>query len=101
MSTLEEIINDLDNLDNSLTICASKTPLWTPRSEAEIHPARQVALGTRLPYFLEVSVAKNVLRAWSHVRGGKLPNLAQKCEAIIYYAENDAYLLPQKNKMDD
>jgi hypothetical protein len=95
MMKLEEIINNLDNLDNSLTICASKTPIWTPSSEADVYPARQVPLGARLPYFLEVGVAKNVLRAWSYARGGQLPNLAQRCEAIIYFAENDAYLLPE------
>ncbi len=94
--TLEEIINDLGNLDDSLTICASKTSIWTSSSEAKLYPARQVPFGSDLPYFLEVSVAKDVLRAWSHVRGGQLPDIAQKCEAIIYYAENDAYLLPEK-----
>src|ERR1700728_4197541 len=92
---LVEVIGKLEELDNSLTICASRSPNWTPNSEADLCPAANVPSGCRLPYFLEVSVAKNVLRAWSYVRAGRVPDLAQKCEAIIYYAENDAYILPE------
>ena len=92
--TLEEFIAKLDSLDNSYTICAERSPTWSPGSEAELCPAAEVSGRCRLPYFLEVSIAKLVLRAWSHVRAGQEPDLSQKCEAIIYYAENDAYLLP-------
>jgi hypothetical protein len=91
--TLEDIIDNLDKLDDSLTICAARSPDWAPASEADLCPASAIQ-NCRYPYFLEVSVANNVLRAWSLVRGGQIPDLANKCEAIIYYAENDAYLLP-------
>lgn len=94
--TLKEIICDLDNIGNSLTICAAQSPQWTPESEAELCPATQVPRGCRFPYFLEVSVAKNVLRAWSFARGGQMPDVAKKCQALIYYAENDAYMLPDQ-----
>jgi hypothetical protein len=93
--TLEGIISELEGLDNSLTICAARSPEWTPDCEAELCPALEVPHGCRFPYFLEVSVAKNVLRAWSYARNGRVPDLATKCEAIIYYAENDAYRLPK------
>jgi hypothetical protein len=92
--TLEEIIGRLDDLDNSLTICAERSPDWSRASEAELCPAAEAPSVCQFPYFLEVAVAKNVLRAWSFVRAGQVPDLAQKCEAVIYYAENDAYLLP-------
>jgi len=92
--TLEDAIRDLDSLDNSLTICAARMPKWTRMSEAVLCPATQAHV-CRLPYCLEVSVAKDVLEAWSFMRDGRVPNLAEKCEAIIHYAENDAYLLPE------
>ena len=95
MITLEQLISKLDSIDNSLTICAAKSPDWMPNSEAELCSANHVPQGCRLPYFLEVSVAKNVLRAWSFARGGRVPDVSQKCQAIIYYADNDAYLLPE------
>jgi hypothetical protein len=90
---LEEILGNLDSTNDTLTICAAKSPDWTPLSEAELCRADRVPNGCRLPYFLEVSVAKNVLRAWSFARAGGMPTLAEKCAAVIYYAENDAYLL--------
>jgi hypothetical protein len=50
---------------------------------------------------LEVTVAKNVLRAWSYARLGSVPDLAQRCAAIIYYAENDAYILPEHEEVSE
>lgn len=94
--TLEEIIDRLDSLDDSLTICAARSPEWSPDSEAELQPALDHPAEWKLPYFLEVSVAKDVLRAWSFARGGRTPDLPNKCKAVIYYAENDAYLLPEE-----
>ena len=44
--------------------------------------------------FLEIEVAKDCVRAWSLHRKGKKPTLKDKCEAIIYYAQNDAFLPP-------
>ena len=92
--TLEEIISNLDSIDDSLTICVARTPIWTKNSEAELHPSNLAVKDFPLPYFLEISVAKEVLEAWSFARDGRLPSLEQKCEAIIYYAENDAFVHP-------
>ena len=93
--TLKEIIDHLEHLDNSLTICAARSPDWTGDSEAELRPAIEVPGGRGFPYFLEVSVAKNVLQAWSYARDGRVPGMSETVRAIIYYAENDAYLLPE------
>jgi len=93
--TLKEIITDLESIDDSLTICAEKGAAWSDFSIAELHASHLAANQFPLPYFLEVSVAKSVISAWSFARGGRIPNLKEKCEAIIYYAENDAYLLPE------
>ena len=92
--TLEEIIKNLDHIDRSLTIYAERSPEWSRSSRAELRPAKERPGESRYPYFLEIYVAKTVLQAWSFVRDGQEPNLGQKCEAIIYYAENDAYLIP-------
>ena len=96
--TLEDIINNLETLSNNLTICAENHPNWSRSSQVELVPATQVPVGCKFPYFLEVSVAKNVLRAWSYARGGQIPNLAKKCEAVIYYAENDAYIMIEQEQ---
>ena len=93
--TLLHIINQLESLDDSLTICARKAPEWSDVSEAQLLREDISASAMPLPYFLEVSVAKDVLRAWSFVRGGRIPTESERCEALIYYAENDAYLLPK------
>ncbi|WP_445508845.1 DUF7716 domain-containing protein [Runella salmonicolor] len=43
-------------------------------------------------YFLEVNLISKIIQVWSYARNGKTPTLQQKCEAVIYYAKNDAYL---------
>ena len=96
--TLKQVIADLDKIDSSLTICAGRSPAWTSASAVDLVPAHQAPGALKLPYFLEVAVAKDVLRAWSFARGGRMPSLAKKCEALIYYAENDAYILPKHER---
>ena len=92
--TLQEAVNRLDELDDALTICVARSPLWSGTSEALLCPNELSAGESPLPYFLEVAVAKDVMRAWSYARGGRVPTLTESCEALIYFAENDAYLLP-------
>ena len=92
--TLREIISDLDGTDNSMAICVADTADWAATSAAALFPADRIPKGIGFTYFLEVSVAKNVLRAWSFVRAGRKPDISEACAAIIYYAQNDAYLLP-------
>jgi hypothetical protein len=43
-------------------------------------------------YLLEVSLAREVLEVWTAWRDGRRPTISEACEAIIYYASNDAYL---------
>ena len=47
------------------------------------------AIGMR--YLLEVSLARNVVRVWSEWREGRSPSTEEKIEAIVYYAEHDAF----------
>ena len=44
-----------------------------------------------LAYLLEVAVAHDVLRVWSSWRDGRQPTPEQAANAIIYYAQQDAY----------
>jgi len=92
--TLFEIIRNLESLDDNLTICAARSPEWTEDSNAILTQSYIAAADCPIPYFLEVSVAKDVIRAWSHARSGRVPTSHECCEALIYYATNDAYLLP-------
>jgi hypothetical protein len=90
--TLGEIIRGLDDLSDDLTICAARTPTWTAENQADLCTADAAPQACKYSYFLEVSVAKDVLRAWSFARRGAIPDFKSRCHAIIYYAENDAYL---------
>lgn len=92
--TLQDIVANLEQTDDALTICAEQSAESIGQSQCELQPAADVPAGCRFPYFLEVSVAKNVLRAWSFARGGRAPSLPEACDALIYYAQHDAYLLP-------
>lgn len=94
--TLEHIIERLEEWGNHFTIYAVRSPDWNRASEAVLLPDDEDPKEKRFCYFLEVDIAKNVLRGWSYVRDGQVPDLAQRCEAIIYYAENDAYLMPEE-----
>ena len=48
------------------------------------------AVGLR--YLLEVAVAREAVDVWGAWRPGETPSLEDKLAAIIYYAENDAWL---------
>lgn len=43
-------------------------------------------------YLLEVWLAREVIAVWSNWRDGREPTSEEKLAAIVYYAENDAYL---------
>ena len=88
---LAEIIANLGNADDELCIVA-KLP-WTPDSDARLTslteqfrvPADVLAEG--YAYFLEVHIALE------DVLGERASRLSdnQRVDAIIFYAENDAY----------
>jgi hypothetical protein len=46
----------------------------------------------RARYLLEVALAQEVLEVWSAWRNGKVPTFAESVEAVVHYAEHDAYL---------
>lgn len=53
-------------------------------------PSMQTPEGMK--YLLEVELAKEVIQVWRDWRNGKEPSPLEKYQAVLYYAENDAYL---------
>ncbi|KAB2346896.1 hypothetical protein [Actinomadura rudentiformis] len=101
--TLQELIGqlteaDLAETDDDLTVFASEP--WTADSDATATPnpddiARPDPQGRT--YLLEISLIHDVLETWSAHHAGARPSPQQACEAVIYYAEHDAYLIPDDN----
>ena len=94
--TLAELMTQLDGLDDDLTIYAEKSPDWSVDSLAVALPEPEEggvpAEARGMSYLLEVFLAKDVVEAWSGGRGGREPTAKERCDAVIYYAERDAYL---------
>ena len=93
MSTLGELLDALDSLDDDLTIYAHEP--W--RSDSEAVAAREPADGglpvdareKKLSYFLEVSIAKEVLEDW--LASQEEPAApAARVDRLIHYATYDA-----------
>jgi hypothetical protein len=96
--TLEELINQLTDADDDLTVYASEP--WSTHSDAIAVPdidgtTRSDAQGRT--YLLEVFLIHDVLETWKAHRDGTEPSPRQACEAVIHYAQNDAYLFPDED----
>jgi hypothetical protein len=94
--TLADLLERLDSLDDNLTIYAERNPNWSATSAAvaclEPGSGGLPDAATGMSYLLEVFLAKEVLQDWGKGRGGRGATAQDKCNAVIYYAENDAYL---------
>ena len=62
---------------------------WTANADAVAGESNAVPLG--YDYLLEVALALEVLETWRSWRGGQTPTPEEAAEAVIYYAEHDAY----------
>jgi len=91
--TLAEAIERLEEFDADQIIYAVKT---TPVSEAvvdyETDDGDVPASANGMRYLLEISLARDAIRVWSEWREGRQPTLDEKVQAVIYYAENDAFM---------
>ena len=96
MATLADILERIDDVNDSLTIFAEGGVNSTPQSRAVV--AESGDEGPRPPeaegldYLLEVSVAKEVIAVWSAWRGGRAPSPIDRWRAVTYYAQYDAFL---------
>ena len=91
MQTLRDVVGALDELDEDAVIYTdgrSTAARAAVVAEGDVEQAK--ADGLR--YFLEVVLAKDAVAVWSEWRGGAEPTTDDKLEAIVYYAQNDAYL---------
>ncbi|MFC5201794.1 hypothetical protein [Streptomyces kaempferi] len=88
MPTLLDLLQSLDEQPAEAVIYAAKP--WTAASDAAV--AAFDAPPPNRPYLLEVVLAQDVLEVWSSWRDGARPNALEKCQAVIHYAEHDAYL---------
>ena len=75
------------------------SPKGLPESDALVlpHEPEEVVdeLNSRMTYFLEVDIAKEVIHVLHSWNPDKSFSSFDKCKAVIYYAENDAYQLPK------
>jgi hypothetical protein len=91
--TLREVVARLGDFEDDQTIYAeSATP--TARAAVEVEPEDGTApsAAADLPYLLEIAAAREAIEVWKAWRPGQAPSLDDKLAAVIYYAENDAWL---------
>ncbi len=85
---LISLISGLGDLDPAAVIYAAKP--WTAASVAVVLNNDEPP--ERLPYLLEVELAQDAVEVWSEWRGGRTPTPIEKLQAIVHYAEFDAYI---------
>jgi hypothetical protein len=103
--TLYEVAEQLDSFPDDQTIYAvGHYEGWGPDTFATVRVApddgriRHVFDGIEMCYVLEINLAKEIVEAYQVHHGVSALSTEQKLRAIIYYAENDAYLLPDEGK---
>ena len=85
--TLTELLSDPTALPYDGTLYVVRP--WAATAEAVADEAKDAPLGYE--YLLEVHLALDVLETWSSWRGGRRPTAEEAADAVIYYAEQDAY----------
>lgn len=86
-NTLAELIDRLDELDDSLSIYAE--PRWRPSSAAALLDEARAAAPPGTTFLIGVANAKRVARLRAAWAPGRPLSLAEKCEAIVYFAIYD------------
>lgn len=91
--TLKDVIASLNEYDGEQTIYVRDAQ---PHAEECVICENDKSVSAQAPdemhYFLEVSMAKEVLAVWSEWRSGCLPTIEEKMSAIIHYATYDSFL---------
>ncbi|WP_406697693.1 hypothetical protein V5E97_02430 [Singulisphaera sp. Ch08] len=90
---LTEVIEILEEFDVDQTIyVADNAPDAVAAVDYETDDGDIPASAKGMCYLLEVSRARDAIRVWSDWREGRQPTLDEKVQAVIYYAENDAFM---------
>jgi len=89
---LSAVLNNIDTVDSEAIIfLPGETSHLTPDTLVYlVQDEEDAPSGSR--YLLEVFLIEDVLTVWSEWRSGAHPSDVEKCDAVAYYAENDAYL---------
>lgn len=93
MTTLSELLLSARELDPEATVFAERP--WREDSRAMLVSAAVDEVRDEpngMAYLLEVELAREVLEVWSAWRNGEEPTLAESVEAVVHYAEHDAFL---------
>jgi hypothetical protein len=83
---LEEVIAQFDEFSPEETTYAADA---AADARAAVG-SEEVAID--LPYFFEVSLAREAIGVWRNWRPGRSPTLSDKVEAVTSYAQSDAWL---------
>lgn len=91
--SLSVILDRIESVPNDFTIyVAAPSPLTSmTRAVAVAEPADGRA-PSGMRYLLEASLAREAIKVWSEWRDGRIPSSEDRAEAVIYYAEHDAYM---------
>jgi len=92
-TSLAVILDQIEGISTDLTIYVADQSRLSPMTEAVAVPEPPGGLApSGMRYLLEVSLARETIKVWSEWRGGRVPSPEEKAEAVIYYAEHDAYI---------
>lgn len=89
MARLLDIVAGLLSASPDAVIVA--VPPWSAEAEAYLVSDEDDAPDGSV-YLLEVGLAREAIAVWSQWRKPRTPSPEDACEAVIYYASNDAYL---------
>lgn len=95
LTTLGALLESIDGLDGEATIYAlPDRPLSSESGAVAAFEGSTIPEG--LTYLLEVFLARDVIETWSIHRQGRVPDSEERVTAVVYYADRDAYLLPDE-----
>lgn len=89
--TLAQLLHQLDDLADDLTIYVRETNNLSPATPAIAQEVGDSSPAPGMRYLIEVALAKDVIATWSAWRNGRTPSSNERVAAVIYYAEHDAY----------
>lgn len=90
VTTLLDLLPSHEDADEDLVVVARRP--WTPGSDAACVDEDADERPPGLEYLLEVGLVREVARVWSAWRDGREPTPAELADAVVHYAEHDAYL---------
>ncbi len=93
-NTLENAIKDIDSFDDEDVLYVRKP--WNKNSQTYVYTYGEGENSpldiNSIPYFLEVFIVKEVIEVLKEHTKNMNSDINEVCKAVIYYAENDAYI---------